>query len=454
MTKIDKSNSVLLLATRFDNLGGWTVEQQFVLQMGSSYLLAHGIGTPIADDPTTKVNIEKPGKYTLWVRTKNWTAFWSEGKTPGIFQVKVDGVADEAEFGVGCEGATRAERAAWYWQKGGTYELTAGEHEIALHDVMGLDGRCDALLLTTADEAPDNTIEYYKALRAELLPTPIEEKGHYDFVIVGAGISGMCAALAAARLGCKVALIQDRYILGGNNSSEVRVGLGGQINIDPYPSLGYLLNEIGPDRIGNARGAHHYQDDKKMRVILAEENITLFTGYTVTEVEKDGEKIKAVTAVEATDQTKIRISGDLFSDCTGDAHLAAMAGAECRMGREAQAEFGENLLRRKPTDSQWECRSSGTVRTGTHHAPSLILLTGDLNWMNTQLNLFTELTGTGKWECAMIRLQMPKRSVTTVCMWPTVHSLTARTVLQRRRTGSALISHGSAMSAESARAVA
>lgn len=141
----------MLLATRFDNLGGWTVEQQFVLQMGSSYLLAHGIGTPISEDPTTKVKVEKAGKYTLWVRTKNWTAFWSEGKTPGVFQVKVDGVADAAEFGVGCEGATRAERAAWYWQKGGEYELAAGKHEIALHDVMGLDGRCDAILLTCAN---------------------------------------------------------------------------------------------------------------------------------------------------------------------------------------------------------------------------------------------------------------------------------------------------------------
>jgi len=100
---MDKKNSIMLLATQFDNLGGWTVEQQFVLQMGSSYLLAHGIGTPIAEDPTTKVKIEKAGRYTLWVRTKNWTAFWSEGKTPGIFQVKVDGVADEAEFGIGCK---------------------------------------------------------------------------------------------------------------------------------------------------------------------------------------------------------------------------------------------------------------------------------------------------------------------------------------------------------------
>ena len=225
---MDKKNSIMLLATQFDNLGGWTVEQQFVLQMGSSYLLAHGIGTPIAEDPTPKVKIEKAGRYTLWVRTKNWTAFWSEGKTPGIFQVKVDGVADEAEFGIGCEGATRAERAAWYWQKGGEYELSAGEHEIALHDLVGLDGRCDAILLTTSGETPCNSLEAYKKLREELLPTPVVEKGHYDFVIVGAGISGMCAALAAARLGCKVALIQDRYILGGNNSSEVRVGLGGQ----------------------------------------------------------------------------------------------------------------------------------------------------------------------------------------------------------------------------------
>ena len=344
MTKINSSNSVMLLATQFADKGDWTVEQQFVLQMGSSYLLAHGLGSPLAKDAVTSFTVEEEGDYTLLVRTKNWTAFWSEGKTPGVFQVKVDGQADAAEFGLGCEGATRAERAAWYWQKGGTYHLTKGTHEVALHDLTGFDGRCDAIILTKADEVPGNSVQEYKEVRKAVLgeETPAE-KGHYDFVVVGGGISGMCAALAAARLGSKVALIQDRYVLGGNNSSEVRVGLGGQINIDPYPSLGYLLNEIGPDRIGNARGAHHYQDDKKMNVILAEENITLFMGYTVTEVEKDGDRITAVTAVEATAQNKIRISGDLFSDCTGDAHLAAMAGAECRMGREAKSEFNEKL---------------------------------------------------------------------------------------------------------------
>lgn len=344
MTKINSSNSLMLLATRFADRGDWTVEQQFVLQMGSSYLLAHGIGCPLANDAVTSFEVAQEGDYNLLVRTKNWTAFWSEGKTPGIFQVKIDDQADAAEFGIGCDGATRAERAAWYWQKGGTYHLAKGTHKIALHDLAGFDARCDAIILTRSDQMPGNSLEDYKAVRKELLgeEKPVE-KGHFDFVVVGGGISGMCAALAAARLGCKVALLQDRYVLGGNNSSEVRVGLGGQINVDPYPSLGYLLNEIGPDRIGNARGAHHYQDDKKLRVILAEKNITLFLGYTVTGVEKEGNRITAVTAVEATSQDRIHITGDLFSDCTGDAHLAAMAGAECRMGRESKAEFGERL---------------------------------------------------------------------------------------------------------------
>lgn len=368
MSEINSKNSVMLLATQFENTGDWTVEQQFVLQMGSSYLLAHGIGTPLKGDPTTTFEVPAEGDYRLLVRTKNWTAHWSEGLTPGRFAVIVDGETDSEEFGTGCEGETRADRAAWYWQKGGnTYHLAAGKHTIALHDLTGFDGRCDAIILTTADEVPGNSLEDYKVVRKELVgPETPEDKGHFDFVVVGGGMSGICAALAAARLGTKVALIQDRYVLGGNNSSEVRVGLGGQINIDPYPSLGYLLNEIGPDRIGNARGAHHYQDEKKMNVVLAEKNITLFMGYTVNSLEKDGNRITSVTAVEATKQNHIRITGDYFSDCTGDAYLAAMAGAECRMGREAKAEFNERLAPEKAdgftmgVSIEWYCEDWNT----------------------------------------------------------------------------------------------
>lgn len=381
---MNTNNSVMALATRFNDKGDWTLEQQFVLQMGSSYLMAHGLGTPLAKDAKTEINIPEDGDYRLWVRTKNWTAFWSEGKTPGIFQVLVDGKADPSEFGIGkmpldvkagidfpddidTSREARAERAQWYWQKGETYHLTKGSHSIALHDLMGLDGRCDAIILTSTDEVPGDSLEDYRALREALLgPGKPEDKGNYDLVVIGAGMSGLCAAIAAARLGLKVALVQDRYILGGNNSSEVRVGLGGQINMPPYPSLGYILNEIGPDRIGNARGAHHYQDWKKWDVIAAEPNISLFAGYTVVNAEMKNGKIVAVTAVEATNQNLIRISGNLFSDCTGDANLAVMAGAATMMGREARSEFGETLAPEKADDFtmgvsiEWYCEDWNT----------------------------------------------------------------------------------------------
>ena len=381
---MNTNNSVMALATRFNDKGDWTLEQQFVLQMGSSYLMAHGLGTPLAKDAKTEINIPEDGDYRLWVRTKNWTAFWSEGKTPGIFQVLVDGKADPSEFGIGkmpldvkagidfpddidTSREARAERAQWYWQKGETYHLTKGSHSIALHDLMGLDGRCDAIILTSTDEVPGDSLEDYRALREALLcPGKPEYKGNYDLVVIGAGMSGLCAAIAAARLGLKVALVQDRYILGGNNSSEVRVGLGGQINMPPYPSLGYILNEIGPDRIGNARGAHHYQDWKKWDVIAAEPNISLFAGYTVVNAEMKDGKIVAVTAVEATNQNLIRISGNLFSDCTGDANLAVMAGAATMMGREARSEFGETLAPEKADDFtmgvsiEWYCEDWNT----------------------------------------------------------------------------------------------
>ena len=230
-------DSIFLPASRFADKGDWTLEQQFILQMGSSYLLAHGIGTPLAADAETTCTVPEEGDYTLLVRTKNWIRPWSDGPAPGIFQVKIDGTADGETFGTGADDR-------WYWQKGGKHHLTAGEHRIALHDLTGFDGRCDALILTRTDEVPGASLEAYRAVREALLgEEPVEDLGPFDFVVVGGGIAGECAAIAAARLGAKVALLQDRYVLGGNNSSEVRVGLGGMINLPPYGALGYILNE-------------------------------------------------------------------------------------------------------------------------------------------------------------------------------------------------------------------
>ena len=94
-----------------------------------------------------------------------------------------------------------------------------------MHDLTGFDGRCDAIVFTKGTEPPPNSSDILPVWRRTLLglqEKPTLESG-YDLVVVGGGYSGMGAAISAARMGCKVALIQDRPVLGGNGSSEVRV---------------------------------------------------------------------------------------------------------------------------------------------------------------------------------------------------------------------------------------
>ena len=326
-------NQILLLASTFAERGGWVDDRQFFDLVGSTYLLAHGLGEPVADAKTTFV-VEQSGTYNLFVRTRNWTAYWSAAPTPGVFEVFVNGVS---------AGIFGNEKSEWHWQRGIAINLEAGEHKVVVHDLTGFDARFDALLLTTSDIAPKEGVEEYRQLRKQLLglPSAPVRSGSYDFVVVGGGVAGMCAAIAAARTGSRVALIQDRKVLGGNNSSEIRVGLGGRLNIGMYPSLGYLLNEFAPETKGNARTADIYQDDKKLKAVLAEHRITLFMGYRVTEVVKSQNRITAVVATDVERHNRIRVSGRFFADCTGDAVLGVLAGAEWHMGRESKSEYGE-----------------------------------------------------------------------------------------------------------------
>jgi hypothetical protein len=327
-------SSILLPASLFADFGGWSADSQFFDLIGSTPLLAHGLGVAVADAKTLFTAPEE-GEYTLYVRTRNWTAYWSEAKTPGIFEVFVDGQS---------AGLFGNEKSEWHWQRGAKIALAQGEHTVVVRDITGFDGRFDALLFTRSDEAPEEGLEAYRNLRKSLLglPQSIVRAGSYDFVVVGGGVAGMCAAIAAARTGTRVALIQDRKVLGGNNSSEIRVGLGGRLNIGLYPSLGYLLNEFAPVTKGNARTADVYEDEKKLAAVMAEKRITLFMGYRVTDVTVSDEgKITSVVATDVIDHSRIRVSGRLFADCTGDANLAVLAGAETHMGREAKSEYGE-----------------------------------------------------------------------------------------------------------------
>ena len=231
------------------------------------------------------------------------------------------------------------------WQAAGKVTIKDVNTELRLHDLTGFNGRCDAIYFTTEEGAvPPSDVAALEKFRREKLNLPAEAPlaGEYDLVVVGAGIAGMSAAVSAARLGCKVALLNDRPVIGGNNSSEIRVHLGGRIEAGPYKELGNLQKEFGPTRGGNAQPADYYEDQKKMDWLLKEKNVSLFTNYRAIAVEKEGNRITAVIAKHIETGEEKRFEAPLFSDCTADGTIGYLAGADYRMGRESRDEFGES----------------------------------------------------------------------------------------------------------------
>ncbi|MDR0725147.1 MAG: FAD-dependent oxidoreductase, partial [Prevotellaceae bacterium] len=412
------SKTMLIEAESFDDRGGWVVDNQSMVQMGSPYLMAHGLGVPVRD-ASHVIRLSRDGVFRVWVRTRDWVKPWGKEGAPGRFEVRFNGIPLDTVFGT--------KSADWRWQDGGTLELKAGDNLITLHDLTGFNGRCDAICLTA--DLKQRLPEDLSALNAfrerkSGAPKRAQEMGDYDLVVVGGGIAGCCAAISAARLGCKVALIQNRPVLGGNNSSEVRVGLSGLISQSPYPNLGNLLDEFGivghwnnweakqhPDTersrqiagilarypekmIHNAGPAGNYEDEKKERLVRGEKNISLFLNMQVYEVEKKGNRIRSVTGKDILTGEKYRFKANLFADCTGDGNLGYLAGADYRMGRESRDETGESLAPEKVdrlvmgTSVQWYASDAGE-NTAFPECPWALLfdehscrpnLRGDWDW--------------------------------------------------------------------------
>ncbi len=336
------ADTVLLEAESFEDPGGWVIDQQFMDQMGSPYLLAHGLGEPV-NDAVTKVRFPSTGKYRIWVRTRDWVAPWKAPGAPGRFQLLIDGKPLKTVFGT--------TRADWHWQDGGTVEITKKQAKIALHDLTGFEGRCDAVVFSTdTNFTPPKKGESLNRFRRKLLglPDAPEDAGRYDLVVVGGGIAGTCTAVSSARLGLQVALIQNRPVLGGNNSSEVRVHLGGKINLPPYPALGNVVKELDSGKRGNAQPASNYDDKKKLRVVQAEKNIHLFLNTHAYKVEKKGNRITNIFAKNIITGKELRFAAPLFADCTGDGTIGFLAGADYRMGREGRARTAESLAPKEP----------------------------------------------------------------------------------------------------------
>ena len=401
--------NILIEAESFEQKGGWQVDQQMIEGMGSPYLIAHGLGTPVKD-ALTNVRIDTAATYNVYVRTYNWTAPWHAATGPGGFKVAING--KRLPVTVGQTGDR------WQWQKAGTVNLKRGMATLALCDLTGFDGRCDAICLSTSPVAPPEGHEDLRRYRDKMLKTSqrMRSAGVFDLVVVGGGVAGMSAAVAAARLGLKVALVQDRPVLGGNNSSEVRVHLGGRINTGKYPRLGDLQKEFGPTLEGNAMPAENYADDRKLKFVKAEPNVSLFLNHHVCGVQMQGQHIPmtkllpalqpsaippkcgpnassssdfapnvtensakcegemqtlatnkankpeenrlinrdntiaAVIAKNVLTGEELRFEAPLFADCTGDATLGVLAGAMYTIGRESKSAFGEDLAPQQADD--------------------------------------------------------------------------------------------------------
>jgi len=341
--QLSAQNHVFVETESFEDKGGWVIDQQSFVVMNSSYIMAHGMGRPVKDASTT-VKFPKTGKYRMWVRTKDWAPF---PKGPGKFQVSVDGNAIKQIFG-------ESGSDEWKWYDGGEVDIKNMQTKLSLKDLTGFNGRCDAILFTDAPKfTPPNKLDELTAFRRKQLnlTETASLAGRFDMVVVGGGIAGTCAAISAARMGMKVALIQDRPVLGGNNSSEVRVHLRGDVDKNHYPKLGRIVREMDNGDPGNGHpdGAQ-YGDKRKTDIIKGEPNISLFLNTFIFKAEKQNDIITAVVGRDiATNQEK-RFEGSFFSDCTGDGTLGFLAGADFRMGRESKVETGESLAAEKSDD--------------------------------------------------------------------------------------------------------
>ncbi|HSU49122.1 MAG TPA: FAD-dependent oxidoreductase [Segetibacter sp.] len=325
--KIATNEFAFIEAEQFADLGGWELDQQSMDQMGSPYLLAHGLGIPVKD-ATTTIQFPSSGNYRVWVRTRDWVAPWKAPGAPGKFQVTVDGVALKETFGT--------KSATWHWHDGGIVKV-GKKAALTLHDLTGFEGRCEAILFCkNIDFEPTNDIAALTKFRRKMLglPEKPEEGGKFDLIVSGGGLAGTCAAISAARNGVKVALVQDRPVLGGNGSSEVRVWPEGHTNKSLYPHIGDIVNEIlppitkGAGEVLNGVAAKYYDDELKLQKVKAEPNITLFINHRVIKVETEGEVIKSVIIQSTRTARQNRLNGKLFADCTGDATIGYKAGAD------------------------------------------------------------------------------------------------------------------------------
>ncbi len=187
--------------------------------------------------------------------------------------------------------------------------------------------------------------QWHQLGTGQKVPHPVRKKiEEFDVVVIGAGMAGIPAAVASARNGAKTVLVNDRPVLGGNASSEIRVTVNGVNRL----STGLAERETGiveelllENRLYNAQQSYPMWDHVVYDYVTREPNLTVMVNTSAIDAEMDGDKIISARCWQSTTETEFIFKADIFIDCSGDGLMAAKAGALYRTGREGKDEFNE-----------------------------------------------------------------------------------------------------------------
>ena len=342
------SDRLLVEAESFSGKGGWKIDQQFDQIMGSAYLLAHGMGRPVKNAKTT-ITFPNKGIYHLWVRTKNWVP--GEWEAPGRFQVIVDGQTLDTVFGT---------NSGWNWQYGGAVKIAMPDVRVELKDLTGFEGRCDALYFSSEkQDVPPNDLKDLGIWREKQLglPETPPDAGAFDVVIVGGGIAGCAAALAADRQGLNVALIHDRPVLGGNASSDVRVH-----TLGVYGKGASILKGLDTRHWRNGSSRAIADTLKRQNTMQAAKHVHLFLSWRAYSVDTKGARIISVDGRQNESGERKRFRAPIFIDCTGDGWIGYWAGANYKYGRESRDTYDEGW---EKYGDKWSPETPDKITMGT-----------------------------------------------------------------------------------------
>ena len=182
-----------------------------------------------------------------------------------------------------------------------------------------------------------------------------EARAQYDVIVVGGGVTGMTAAMAAARHGARTALIQDRSVFGGNGSSEIRMHICGASCHDEKKDAeetGILYEIMLENKAVNDTYNYAIWDRVLFDAVKGEKNLTVYLNTVMTDADVSGARIQAVRCYQSTTEMHYTLSAPVFADCTGNGTLGFMAGAEYRLGSEGREEFHEPHAPEHPNDDR------------------------------------------------------------------------------------------------------